>query len=410
MKQQPWRWWSAACAAVVAATASAVWWMGRAPTGELASAADAPATKVGAPPPAVVETEAMPPPPPVPDAARQRKARLLAEVVLRLQGADLAADAETRAMVDKALAANVGTPAFVEIVAAFALRGHDAELLRLAAAPPDESSGAQALRLVLANGGLAALAAALQGPDAAPLATALGHANDQRALELLAPLVEDAGRDLRVRRAAVRAIGQYEAGAMALIARCQAGTLPAELRPVAVGVLANAPWDTVRAAARPVLPAPSTVDAQLPPIHELVARRGDVGRGATVFRAVCSTCHRVAGEGIDYGPDLSVIGSKLGKDGLYQAVLYPDAGVEFNYETTQLTLRDGNAAIGIVVSDSEAAIAIKSIGGIVTTYPRADVVGRSRQKTSSMPTGLQGSLRQQELVDLVEYLAALQKP
>ena len=65
------------------------------------------------------------------------------------------------------------------------------------------------------------------------------------------------------------------------------------------------------------------------------------------------------------------------------------------------------AVVGIVVSDTADEVAIKSIGGVVNRYRTADVVRRSRQKTSSMPTGLQGGLREHELVDLVEYLVAL---
>lgn len=384
------------------------------PPGDAApSAVTEPATP--SPPPAPASADgtqlrlSSPPYASAPYAIKQRNARLLAEVVLRLRGADLATDAETKAMVDKALAANQGTPAFVEIVEAFALRDHDAELLRIAIDHPAESFGALALRLVLANSGTAAVTAALQGPDAVAVARALGNANDQRAIALLAPIVEGEGRDLPLRLEVVRALGQYEAGALALLARCQAKTLPADLQSVAAGVLANAPWDTVRAEVQRTMPAPATLDAKLPPIHDLAMQSGDAARGERVFGTVCITCHRVAGQGIDYGPDLSTIGSKLGKDGLYQAILYPDAGVEFNFETTLLGLRDGNSAIGIVVSDTDEEVAIKSIGGIVNKYRAADVVRRSKQKTSSMPTGLQGSLRQQDLVDLVEYLAGLQK-
>ncbi len=156
------------------------------------------------------------------------------------------------------------------------------------------------------------------------------------------------------------------------------------------------------------MPALSTIDGALPPIHELVARTGDAVRGELVFGALCSTCHQVAGKGIAFGPELTAIGSKLGKDGLYLAILYPDAGIEFNFETTLLGLRDGNSAIGIVQSDTEQEVAIKTIGGTVSSYRTADIVRREKQKTSSMPTGLQGSLRQQDLVDLVEFLAAQQ--
>lgn len=367
------------------------------------------APAIVAPAAAVPIRSAEPAPTPVVDARQQRKAKLLAEVVLRLTDADLASDAETRLMVDRALDGNRGTAAFVEIAAAFALKDRDDDLLRIATDHPAEAFGAQALRLVLSHRGTAEVAKALQERDAAAMATALGNANDQRAIGLLAPIVADHARDLPLRQEAVRALGKYEAGAMALLELCKQKTLPAELLALAAGVLASAPWDAVRAAVQQAMPAPAAADAKLPPIHELAAKTGDAAHGEQVFAAFCMSCHQVAGRGIDFGPNLSEIGSKLGKDGLYLAILYPDAGIEFNFETTRLALRDGNSAIGIVVSDTDAAVAIKSIGGLVTSYPVADITSRTRQVTSSMPTGLQGSLRQRDLVDLVEYLATLQK-
>jgi putative heme-binding domain-containing protein len=151
----------------------------------------------------------------------------------------------------------------------------------------------------------------------------------------------------------------------------------------------------------------ATLDGPLPPLRDLAARRGDAARGALTFAALCSNCHQVAGKGIDYGPNLSAIGSKLGKDGLYLAVLYPDAGIEFRYESTALRLRDGNTALGIVVSETDTELDLKRIGGTVAKYRKADVLSREQQPRSSMPTGLQTTLREQALVDLVEYLTTL---
>jgi putative heme-binding domain-containing protein len=347
--------------------------------------------------------------PTVVDPETLRKARLRAEVVLRLKGTDLAADAETKAMVDKALDSNRGLPAFAEIVEAFAIRDRDAELLQLAIEHAADSTGALAMRLVLAHDGTPAVQQALAGDDGPEVAQALGNANDQRALALLAPIVADGTHDRDLQLATVRALGQFEAGAKALLARYKDNKLPAELAALAASVLANAPWDDVRAAVQQSLPAPETADGKLPPIAELAKLSGDAAHGEQVFSSLCLGCHQVAGKGVDYGPNLGEIGSKLGKDGLYLAVVYPDAGVEVNFETTVLAFANGNSAIGIVVSDTADEIAIKSIGGIVSRYRTADVVRRSTQKTSSMPPNLQRNLHQQDLVDLIEYLASLKK-
>ncbi len=344
-----------------------------------------------------------------PSEEQLRKAKLYADVVLRLQGADLSTDAKTKGLVEKALKANAGLPAFVEIVTAFDLREHDAELLAMALAHPDDATGTAALRAVLGKSDLAAVAKVLETSDGPALARALGNAGDQKAVALLTPIITDKSRDLQLRQDSVRALGKFEAGAQALLALVASGQLK-DLKVLAGGVLANAPWDALHAEVAKVFPPPLSKDNQtLPSNAELAKRSGDAANGELVVGTVCATCHSINGKGIDYGPALSEIGSKLGKDALYEAILYPSNGIEHNYATTLLTLKDGNSAIGIVVSDTGQEVALKAIGGIVSKYKADLIASRSVQKTSSMPSGLQAQMTQQELVDVVEYLSTLKK-
>ncbi|MCA8966847.1 MAG: hypothetical protein KDC48_18340, partial [Planctomycetes bacterium] len=101
--------------------ALAALWCGACSRDEAAAPAVSAPEVVPTPAPEVV-TEPPPPPPqqdpapPAPvDPAAARKAKMYAEVVLRLRGTDLTADPDTRSMVDKALLANRGTATFVEI-------------------------------------------------------------------------------------------------------------------------------------------------------------------------------------------------------------------------------------------------------------------------------------------------------
>ena len=343
------------------------------------------------------------------DEAKLRKAKLYADVVMRLKGTDLSADAKTRGMVEKALTANEGLPAYVEIIEAFALKEYDDQLVAIAAAHPDDATGASALRVVLANDNLDAVKRGLASPDGAALARALGNANDQKAVGLLVPIVADKTRDLVLRQDGVRALGKIEQGAKALLDLVVAGQAK-DLKVLMGGVLGNAPWDAIREAAARHFPPPQSKDNQvLPSNAELAKRSGDAANGATVFGTICAICHQVDGKGIDYGPGLGEVGSKLGKDALYEAILFPSNGIEHNYATTSLHFKDGNSALGIQVSETDDEIALKAIGGIVAKYRKADIAEASKLKTSSMPTGLQAAMTQQELVDLVEYLAGLKK-
>ncbi|MBA3699373.1 MAG: c-type cytochrome [Planctomycetes bacterium] len=343
------------------------------------------------------------------DAEKLRKAKLYADVVMRLKGTDLSTDAKTKGMVEKALTANEGLPAYVEIIEAFALQDHDDQLVTIAAAHPDDATGASALRVVLANNNLDAVTRGLASPTGAALARALGNANDQKAVALLLPIVSDKTRDLPLRQDSVRALGKIEQGAKALLDLVVAGQAK-DLKVLMGGVLNNAPWDAIREAAAKHFPPPQSKDNQILPSNaELAKRSGDAAHGEKVFNTICAMCHLVNGKGIDYGPALGEIGSKLGKDAMYEAVLFPSNGIEHNYATTSLTLKDGNSALGIQVSETEGEIALKAIGGIVSTYKQADIAQKTILKTSSMPAGLQAAMTQQELVDLVEYLVSLKK-
>jgi putative heme-binding domain-containing protein len=343
------------------------------------------------------------------DEEQLRKAKLYADVVMRLKDTDLTIDAKTKGLVDKALKANAGLPAFVEIVEAFGLKDHDSELLAIAVAHPDDAIGSSALRVVLANDNMEAIGKILETNNGAALARALGNANNRKAVALLSPIIIDKKRELALRQDCVRALGKIEQGAHALLGLVASGQLK-DLKVLAGGVLANAPWDSLRDEVAKVFPPPQSKDNQtLPSNAELAKRSGDVLNGERVFATNCTVCHVINDKGVDYGPALNEIGSKLGKDAIYEAILYPSNGIEHNYATTALAMKDGNTAIGIVVSETASEVAMKAIGGIVTKYKVADIDSRAVQKTSSMPAGLQASMTQQELVDLVEYLSFLKK-
>ena len=343
------------------------------------------------------------------DEAKLRKARLYADVVMRLTDTDLSTDAKAKGMVEKALTANEGLPAYVEIIAAFKLKDYDDQLIAIAAAHPDDATGASALRVVLANNNLDALNRGLISPNGAALARALGNANDQKAVALLVPIVSDKTRELPLRQDSVRALGKIEQGAKALLDLVVTGQAK-DLKALMGGVLSNAPWDPIREAAAKYFPPPQSKDNQvLPSNAELAKRSGDSANGEKVFNTICAMCHLVNGKGIDYGPGLGEVGSKLGKDALYEAILFPSNGIEHNYATTSLTLKDGNSALGIQVSETEAEVALKAIGGIVSTYKKGDIAQKATLKTSSMPAGMQAAMTQQELVDLVEYLSSMKK-
>jgi putative heme-binding domain-containing protein len=252
---------------------------------------------------------------------------------------------------------------------------------------------------------------ALAGTNAGRMVVPLGNAAEKGMVPLLEPIVTDASRPQGLRKQVVRALAQVHPGAALLIRMAAEGTLPDDLRFSAASELNNARWAPIKTQAARLLPLPRAADAQpLPPVAELIKLSGDATKGAAVFRrdAVgCIKCHQVNGEGIDYGPSLSDIGAKLGKDALYESILDPSAGISFGYEAWRLALQNGDDANGLIVSETTDELALKTVGGIVTRYKKSGVAGRTQQKLSIMPADLQKTMSSQDLVDLVEYLTTL---
>ena len=174
-----------------------------------------------------------------------------------------------------------------------------------------------------------------------------------------------------------------------------------------------APWPEVKKLALDILPLPQTKNAEpLPPISELVKRTGDPARGRLVFEsdtAACIYCHVVNGRGTDVGPQLSEIGTKLGKDALYQSILDPSSGISFGFEAWNIQLKNDDELFGLITSETGDELTVKTQAGVITKVKRSEIAKRQKLSSSLMPVGLQLTMSTQELVDLVEYLASLKK-
>lgn len=162
-----------------------------------------------------------------------------------------------------------------------------------------------------------------------------------------------------------------------------------------------------------MFPAPAAKGSDpLPPMSELIRRAGDAARGAAVFRRAdvgCIQCHQVNGEGIDFGPKLSEIGTKLGREALAEAILDPSAGISFGFEAWAIQLKNGDDLTGLIVGETEDEVAVKLQGGTVNRLKKSEIARRDKQALSIMPAGLQQAMSTQEFVDLLEYLASLKK-
>jgi putative heme-binding domain-containing protein len=335
------------------------------------------------------------------------------EALSRLKGMDIEANPALKAAVLKVLASTRRTPAFVQIVQDFKLQDQESGLIEVIEKHAAHSISAEAARLLLAQKDLIALKKALAGAQAGAITQALGNSGDRLAVPLLSALISDARREAALRKLAVKGLAQTQEGAAWLLSTVREEKLPDDLKFTATSELNQARWPQIRAEAAKVLPPPSSSGAEpLPPLAELLQRKGDASKGAEVFRREttgCIKCHQVLGEGIDFGPALSEIGSKLGKDALYESILDPSSGISFGYEAWQFDLKSGDEVFGLIASETEEEVTVKIQGGLVSKHKKNEIKSRLQMKLSIMPAGLQQAMSVTDLVNLVEYLTELKK-
>jgi putative heme-binding domain-containing protein len=348
--------------------------------------------------------------------AEKDRAALAVEALSRLQGVDLNQNPKIKEAVLKVLERTRGTANFVKLVQQFKLSDQDSGLLEVAIQNPANETGVEAVRLLVGNKAFPLLQAALEGtniPIATKVAEALGHTGKNESARLLLPLLTNPKRDAGLRKQALRSLAQISEGAAGVLSLAREQKLPEDLKLTASSELNAVRWPELRAMAALLLPLPQGRNAQpLPPVSELLRMKGDPANGAKVFSnpaVSCISCHQIKGQGVDFGPNLSEIGTKLGKDALYESILEPSAGISFGFEAWQLQLKSGDEAYGLIVSETAEELALKAVGGIVTRYKKSEITQREQSKLSIMPVGLQQAMTTQELVDLVEYLFALKK-
>jgi putative heme-binding domain-containing protein len=342
-------------------------------------------------------------------------AELTPVILSQLDAKAATGNEDVQAALQRTLPSIHGTTKYVDLVERYDARTELDELIKLALDKPGETAGVEAARLALAWGGAPRFAQILHGSDEQATRRALivlGRNYTPAVDSVVTALALDSTRALDLRRAAVQSMGTGYNGWLRLVSLARTNTLPQPLKPTAATALFSA-WPELRdsAAKYGLAPAPATtLDGKtLPPLMILAARGGDAATGREVFTRTCAACHLAAGTGTDFGPALTEIGDKLPKSGLLLAILDPSAGIAFGYEGWSVRTNDGQQLVGMITSETDDEVVMKLIGGIQRRVPKSAITDRKRMDTSLMPQGLERTMTEADLNNLVEYLASLHK-
>jgi putative membrane-bound dehydrogenase-like protein len=321
--------------------------------------------------------------------------------------------------IKQAVSTLLGSPATVpvglQLVAAARYAPAVEQVAKLAADPVTRAEAVRTLGQLRDPKAVAALTALTADPA---VVAALGEqaagqgSASKAALSALQGIV--AGPASGTRPLAVEALAGTRSGTLWLLQQAEQKKLPTDLLAHTGRLLRNSPFQGERNKAMILFPTASKLDPKaLPSPAELAKRTGDPERGkATWAKSVtsevqCARCHTVRGQGGQIGPDLSAIGTKGTKENLFESILQPSKAIADQYVTWKIDTADGQSISGLLIQETETTVTLRDANGKDYKVATKDIEKRAKSLVSLMPDDLVKTLTEDELVDLVAYLATL---
>lgn len=160
--------------------------------------------------------------------------------------------------------------------------------------------------------------------------------------------------------------------------------------------------------------APEDYDAEAVAriVAAVTAGKGDVKRGREVFLLAqlnCVACHQIDKIGGVIGPSLDAVGAGLPLDQIIDSVLYPARQLKEGYFATAVTTIDGQVHTGYVDPEinNAANIWLRDAATQKLRPVSTHQLKEMKEIGTLMPPGLTASLNEQQLNDLIAYLASL---
>ena len=158
-------------------------------------------------------------------------------------------------------------------------------------------------------------------------------------------------------------------------------------------------WPQTKLLGRERLTQILSVESQL--TTEVLAS-ASIGKGRAVWDKLCSSCHKLYGQGGLIGPELT--GSqRTNLRYLTENILDPSATVAANYRISLVLLDDGTLVSGVVVAEDDALITVQTVKERMTIEKKS-IEQRKPSTQSLMPEGLLDALDENARRDLFAYL------
>ena len=130
--------------------------------------------------------------------------------------------------------------------------------------------------------------------------------------------------------------------------------------------------------------------------------KADASRGRAIYQRTCAACHVMYGEGGKIGPELTG-SNRADVDYLLLNVIDPNYDIPEGYRMVTITNKGGQVFVGMVAEEDAGKIVLTMVGQ-TSVIARTDVKTRVTLKNSLMPEGLLLTLKDNEFLDLIQYL------
>ncbi|WP_158265375.1 PVC-type heme-binding CxxCH protein [Blastopirellula marina] len=144
-------------------------------------------------------------------------------------------------------------------------------------------------------------------------------------------------------------------------------------------------------------------DALVKDYQKSLSLKGDSPKGKSVFEKNCASCHQLDGIGHAIGPNLAAMKNR-GPDAILANVLNPNAEVNPQFMNYICQTADGRVVSGMIAAETSNSITFVKGDNKTETVLRIDIDQLRSTGVSLMPEGLEKTIDQQAMADLLSYL------
>ena len=130
----------------------------------------------------------------------------------------------------------------------------------------------------------------------------------------------------------------------------------------------------------------------------------DLGNGRRLFDKTCASCHMLFDSGGKVGPNITG-SNRANLDYILENVIDPSAVMGRDYRMSTFVLEDGRSVSGLVQKETDSALTVRTINDTIVVA-KDDIEDQAQSELSLMPERLLDSLKENEVRDLIAYLAS----